>query len=93
MSDLKHTELRHKLLAAVAAGKVCQFYEMWEWADRSDVHMVRRDATGLTGLRNQNLLEVTLVTSDRSPWRSVATTDAGSTLLSEWDTQYGKVTA
>lgn len=91
MSELKRTELRHRLLAEVAAGGVCQFYEMWEWFNRANIHMVRRDATSLTGLRNEGLVEVTLVTSDRSPWRTVAMTDSGAALLAAWNEQHGEV--
>jgi hypothetical protein len=90
MSDLKRTELRHKLLAAIAAGKVDRAkYGNRTWDIRLDVSTYGAMEKAVEYFTHGGAAVI-----DRNAGWSfggpVILTDAGSALLSEWDTQYGK---
>jgi hypothetical protein len=90
VSTLRRTELRHKLLAEVAAGNVAQFGEKWTWGHTSEP-MTRGEVRAMNELDWDGHTKVAVSFLDASPWRAVELYETGRALLSEWDAQYGKV--
>lgn len=91
MSELKRTVLRHKLLAAIAAGKVDRAkYGSRTWDIRTDVSTYGAMEKAVEYFTAGGAAKI-----DRGAGWSfggpVVLTDIGRVLLSEWDTQYGGV--
>lgn len=90
MTGLKRTELRHQMLADVAAGKVLEVHGKWAWS--KTVPVSTATARVLTELATASLIQARDVNdNDPAPWGAINIQAAGRELLSEWDTKYGKV--
>lgn len=94
MSGLKRTELRHKLLAEVAAGDIAEFDGSWVRGGRYE-RISATESLTLGELENSYLIYVDTACGGNMVelWLPVYAQKSGSALLSEWNTKYGKVDA
>jgi hypothetical protein len=91
LSDLKRTELRHRLLAAIAAGKVDRAKTGGRtWDIRTDV-----STYGAMEKAVEYFIHGDAAKIDRNAGWSfggpIVLTDTGRALLSEWNDRYGEV--
>jgi hypothetical protein len=87
MSDLKRTELRHKLLAEVAAG-LMEIYRGSQW------NLTRKPGKFLPGAQARQAALLRLCIEGRGysgGFSEAVLSDAGRVLLTEWNEQYGEV--
>lgn len=95
MSDLKRTELRHKMLAAVAEGGIAEFDGYWIRASRDgqNERLSSTESRVLDELGDSShiYVDTTCGGNQVELWLPVDIRDAGSRLLSEWDARYGEV--
>lgn len=89
MTELKHTPLRHKMLAETDAGNVAEAHGSWTWGDR-DADMTNGESRVLGALRLGDAVVVDLGSEDGSHWYNVVLTEHGQTLLAEWNDKHGK---
>lgn len=89
VSTVNWTELRHRMLRAVSAGRVLYGCYGREWNIRASYSTYVQMARAVNALWEAKA--ATGVTQDGV--RMVVITDAGLTLLAEWNKKHGEVTS
>ncbi|AHH98242.1 hypothetical protein [Kutzneria albida] len=90
MTALRHTPLRHRMLAEVNAGTVAQLNNYWQWDDPSGSMQVG-EVLALQALAEAGLIFVEGIPGDGLSWREVYARAAGRARLYEWDVTYGEM--